>query len=51
MPVLMGFAAGAMIFLVIEDLIPEALEHEKPAVIAWNFTGGFCLMVLIQVLL
>ena len=51
MPGLLGFAAGAMIFLVIVELIPEALETEKPGRIAWAFVIGFCLMLLIQVLL
>jgi len=51
MPFLMGFAAGAMIFLVVLELIPEALESEKPSRIAWAFTVGFCGMLLIQVFL
>ncbi len=51
MPALMGFAAGAMIFLVVLELIPEALETESPAAIAWAFTLGFCGMLLIQVVL
>ena len=51
MPALMGFAAGAMIFLVILELIPEALETESPQHIAWAFSGGFALMLLIQVVL
>jgi len=51
MPVFMGFAAGAMVFLVILEIIPDALEEENPQRIAWAFTGGFCLMLLIQVLL
>ncbi len=50
MPFLMGFAAGAMIFLVILELIPEALETESHARIAWAFTLGFCGMIFIQVL-
>lgn len=51
MPYLMGFAAGAMIFLVVLELLPHALETEKPPTIAWSFTVGFCLMILIQVVL
>ncbi|MGA0409723.1 MAG: ZIP family metal transporter, partial [Limisphaerales bacterium] len=46
MPFLMGFAAGAMIFLVILELIPEALHTASPAKIAWAFVSGFCLMML-----
>ena len=51
MPLLMGFAAGAMIFLVLLELIPEALESESPSKTAWAFTLGFCAMLLVQVLL
>ncbi len=49
--ILMGFAAGAMIFLVLQEMIPEALHTEKPSRIAWMFTFGFCLMLLIQVVI
>lgn len=51
MPILMGFAAGAMIFLVILELIPEALHSSSPIKVAWAFTVGFCAMILVQVLL
>ena len=51
MPILMGFAAGAMIYLVILELIPVALEQESPAKTAWFFTIGFCAMLLVQVVL
>jgi len=51
MPILMGFAAGAMIFLVLLELIPEALHDSSPIKVAWAFTVGFCAMILIQVLL
>ncbi len=51
MPILMGFAAGAMIFLILLELIPHALDFEKPVKIAWAFTLGFCLMVFVQVIL
>lgn len=51
MPVLMGFAAGAMMFLILLELIPEALHFEQPRRIAWAFMLGFGLMLLIQVVL
>jgi ZIP family zinc transporter len=51
MPYLMGFAAGAMIFLVLLEMIPHALDSERPVVIAWSFIAGFCLMLLVQVIL
>lgn len=46
-----GFAAGAMIYLVILELIPDALEDQTETGIAWSFTLGFCLMILVQVML
>ena len=42
MPVLMGFAAGAMFFLVLFELIPQALEQDRPLSITWSFILGFC---------
>jgi ZIP family zinc transporter len=51
MPVLMGFAAGAMVYLVLLELIPQALQDVSPPKLAWAFTAGFCLMLLVQVLL
>ncbi len=51
MPIFMGFAAGAMIFLILLEMIPAALHTEKPVRIAWAFMLGFCLMLLVQVVL
>ncbi len=51
MPGLMGFAAGAMMFLVVKELIPEALERIGATRLAWAFLLGFSGMVLVQVLL
>jgi len=51
MPFLMGLAAGAMIFLVLLEMIPEALDSQKPVAIAWAFSIGFAGMILAQVLL
>ncbi len=51
MPIMMGFAAGAMIYLIILELIPVALKEESAAKTAWLFTFGFCAMLLVQVIL
>lgn len=51
MPGMMAFAAGAMIFLIVLELIPEALETESPTRIGWGFMFGFAGMLLLQVLL
>ncbi len=46
---LLGFAAGAMMYLVLMELIPEALEEHGRTEIAWLFLAGFGLMALVQV--
>ncbi len=48
---MLGFSAGAMMFLVIVELIPDALETHRPVEIAWAFMLGFCLMVMVQVVI
>jgi ZIP family zinc transporter len=45
----LGFAAGAMMYLVLTELIPEALEERSAAQIAWLFLAGFGVMALVQV--
>ena len=48
---LMSFAAGAMLYVVVEELIPEmsAGEHSNVGVIA--FSVGFSLMMALDVAL
>ena len=45
---LLGFAAGAMMYLVVVEMIPDALETRRPTAIAWSFMAGFGLMALVQ---
>jgi zinc transporter ZupT len=47
LPAGMGFAAGAMVFLVIDDLIPEALERTPRALAAAAFMGGVIAMIIL----
>lgn len=49
MPYLLSFAAGAMIYVVIEELVPEMSEgeHSNKGTIA--FMVGFCLMMVLDV--
>ena len=51
LPVALSFAAGAMIYVVIEELVPEMSEggHSNRATIA--FMVGFCLMMTLDVML
>jgi len=48
LPVSMGFAAGAMTYLVIAELLPESLDISGKHLTAWSFTVGFVAMVLTQ---
>ena len=48
---LFGFAAGAMMYLVIVELIPESLEKNSRETVGAMFMLGFSLMVFVQVIL
>ena len=51
LPCLLAFAAGAMIYVVVEELIPENKkgEHSNIGIIAFSF--GFVLMMILDVTL
>ena len=51
MPYLLSFAAGAMLYVVVEELIPEmsAVKHSNIGVVA--FAAGFSLMMALDVAL
>jgi len=44
----LGFAAGAMSYLVLAELIPESLEKAGKNATAWGFVFGFVAMMLAQ---
>ena len=48
-PWLLSFAAGAMIFVVVEDLIPDAHLSEHPHFGTWGALIGFALMMALDV--
>ena len=47
LPFGLGFAAGAMLFLVVDDLLPEALEEIDSSRTAAAFTAGVVAMILL----
>lgn len=50
-PWLLAFAAGAMIFVVVEDLIPDAKLDAHPHLGTWGVMIGFVLMMVLDVAL
>ena len=51
MPYLLSFAAGAMFYVVVEELIPEMSGRERPGLATIFFTLGFTLMMALDVAL
>jgi len=51
LPVGLGFAGGAMIYLVVSELIPDALEEGGKSLTAWGTMVGLTGMLLITTLL
>ena len=51
MPYLLSFAAGAMIYVVIEELVPEMAEGKHSNYASIAFMTGFCLMMALDVAL
>ena len=51
MPYLLSFAAGAMFYVVVEELIPEMSEGEHSNIGVVLFSVGFTLMMALDVAL
>ena len=51
LPYLLSFAAGAMLYVVEEELIPEASEGEHSNIGIIGFAAGFVLMMILDVAL
>ncbi|MDD3412825.1 MAG: ZIP family metal transporter [Lachnospiraceae bacterium] len=51
MPMLLAFAAGTMIYVVVEELIPEAHMGERDNIGTLGFVVGFVIMMILDVAL
>ncbi len=51
LPYLLAFAAGAMMYVVVEELVPEASEGEHSNIGTIGFALGFLLMMILDVAL
>lgn len=51
LPYLLAFSAGAMIYVVIEELIPEASQGHHSNIGTIGFAAGFSLMMILDVVL
>lgn len=51
LPYALAFAAGAMIFVVVEEVIPEAQQNKNSDAATLGFIGGFIVMMTLDVAL
>ena len=49
LPYALAFAAGAMIFVVIEELVPESQQHGNTDLATMSFLAGFTVMMMLDV--
>ena len=51
LPYALSFAAGAMIFVVVEEVIPETQLDNNTDIATLGFIGGFIIMMVLDVAL
>jgi ZIP family zinc transporter len=51
LPFALAFAAGAMIFVVVEEVIPETQRDKFTDISVLGFIGGFVVMMILDVAL
>ena len=51
LPYLLSFAAGAMLYVVVEELVPEYSQGEHSNIGTIGFALGFALMMVLDVVL
>ena len=48
LPFALAFAAGAMVFVVVEEVIPESLHHGFEGTATVGFLAGFLIMMILD---
>jgi zinc transporter, ZIP family len=51
MPWMLGFAAGAMLFVISDEIIPETHPFGYENVAMFSLLGGFALMIFVDAML
>ena len=51
MPILLSFAAGAMIYVIVEELIPESQQNSNQDIVTLYTVVGFIIMMILDVAL
>jgi ZIP family zinc transporter len=51
LPYLLSFAAGAMIYVVVEELIPQSQTEDGAKIATLSFIIGFLIMMILDVVL
>ena len=51
MPWFLGFSAGAMLFVIAEEILPDAKNLYPSKISAWGFIFGFILMMILDITL
>ena len=51
LPFIMSFTAGAMIFVIIMELIPESQNNKYPGIVAITTMIGFSMMMILELVL
>lgn len=51
LPYALAFAAGAMIFVVVEEVVPSAYRQGNEDLVSFSVLGGFVLMMILDIAL
>jgi len=51
LPFFLAVAAGAMLYVIVDEIVPETHRRDASSYITFSLLGGFCLMMLLDVIL